>query len=72
MAHQFPEVTGEPAAHGATILAKQAGPDRVEVHFEEHAKWAKTGFGDLLIEKAIRFRAIGAPSAFYHAKPRNR
>jgi hypothetical protein len=41
--------------------AKRTGANNVEVKLEEHEKRARTGFGDVLIEKVIRGRAIGTP-----------
>jgi len=42
--------------------ARRAGAHKVEVKLEEQAKWAKTGFGDMLIEKVIKGRGIGTPA----------
>lgn len=41
--------------------ATKAGASNVDVKIEEHTNWAKTGFGDVLIEQIITGRAIGSP-----------
>jgi hypothetical protein len=42
--------------------AKRAGADQARIELEEYSKRATTRFGDVLVEKVIKGRAIGTPT----------